>query len=104
MTEKSPQKASKPHGPVTSGGPPELEQEQASALSISIPPWFPRHLVDTARSLHRRAFEHGSKAAAIVERLVKDAAMEAVWKELTRRNRNSGQPQKSPRKFVHQVF
>jgi hypothetical protein len=89
-----------------SAGAPQLEREEESAPSLSIPPWFPCHLEETARSLHRQACERAFAEGEIVERVVIDPRMRSVWKELARRKRNPGERQigKSPNKFVHQVF
>ena len=46
--------------PKKTPGPAELsklEREEESAPSLSIPPWFPLHLEETARSMHRQAFD-----------------------------------------------
>jgi hypothetical protein len=74
--------------------------------SLSIPPWFPPYLKETACSLHREAFERGSAEGQIVARLVTDPRMQSVWEELEKRNHdpNDRQIDGSPKTFKHQVY
>jgi hypothetical protein len=58
------------------------------SLHLSIPDWLPRHLEDAARTMHASAVRSRSaESIAVVQRLVGDPRMKAVWAELLKRRR-----------------
>jgi hypothetical protein len=78
-----------------------MDVEWRAPPSLSIPPWFPPYLEETARLLHRQ--HAGAEGAAIVKRLVADDRMHKVWRELERRNSDKRQIDGGP-KFMHQAI